>query len=191
MHRIVIAGSFSEYNQTRRMCIARINPDGTLDTSYGDTAYNQFVGLPKYLSNDPLQTINVVTMNTADAGILIGGNFDEIGVNSTGFENPVMSRRGIAPLSNVAKLKGGQTWGPGAVELDQAEYSLDEKASSGSITMRRKNGGLGSASVNFITDVSPETKGIALGGDFADINDPENEKNFDFVNTNKINSRSR
>ena len=53
--------------------------------------------------------------------------------------------------------------------------------------MRRKNGGLGSASVNFITDVSPETKGIALGGDFPDIYDPDNEKNFDFAHENKIN----
>ncbi len=42
---ILLGGIFTSVNQTRRVSIARLLPDGTLDTSFMDTAYNQFAGL--------------------------------------------------------------------------------------------------------------------------------------------------
>ena len=42
-----IGGPFTLYNGTHRLGFARLNPDGSLDTSFLDTAYNQFAGLPR------------------------------------------------------------------------------------------------------------------------------------------------
>src|SRR4030095_15025392 len=50
--KALIGGPFTQYNGTRRMGFARLRPNGTLDTSFLDTAYNQFAGLPKTFSFD-------------------------------------------------------------------------------------------------------------------------------------------
>ena len=41
-YRILIAGDFRSYNETRRMGLARLNPNGSIDTTFMDTAFNQF-----------------------------------------------------------------------------------------------------------------------------------------------------
>ncbi len=47
---IYIGGAFTSFNGTRRMGFARLYAvDGTVDTSFMDTAYNQFAGLAKNL----------------------------------------------------------------------------------------------------------------------------------------------
>src|SRR5262249_50532325 len=51
--KAIIGGPFTQYNATRRMGFARLRLDGTLDTSFLDTAYNQFAGLIKTFSFDP------------------------------------------------------------------------------------------------------------------------------------------
>ena len=190
MYRVVIGGSFTQYNGTRRMGVARINPDGTVDTSFMDTAFNQFAGLPKSLSTDPEQTVNAVVMNSYDGSILIGGQFNEVGgglmsVNDGGFMLP-SGRDGIITCSNVAKLGGGQTWGPGSVEIPESSYSTDEKNLIGGITIKRKNGSLGTAQVAIQTEVSPESKGIAKAGSMADFIDPDIPNDFDFVQMNEV-----
>ena len=42
---IYVGGSFTSFNGTRRLGFARLYTDGTVDTSFLDTAYNQFAGL--------------------------------------------------------------------------------------------------------------------------------------------------
>ena len=93
MYRVLIGGAFSELNGTRRMGVARLNPDGTVDTSFMDTAYNQFAGLPKKLSSDAGGIVNVIRLNQADGGIVIGGVFDEVGGGGLG---SIFSHAGIA-----------------------------------------------------------------------------------------------
>ena len=50
--KAVFGGPFRSFNQTRRVGIARLNLDGSLDTSFLDTAKNQFAGIPNPLSPD-------------------------------------------------------------------------------------------------------------------------------------------
>ena len=49
--KILIGGDFTTYNQTRRVGVARLYADGSLDTSILDTAYNQFAGLINHYHN--------------------------------------------------------------------------------------------------------------------------------------------
>ncbi len=42
---ILIGGAFTSYNATRRRGVARLYEDGSLDTTFLDTAYNEFAGL--------------------------------------------------------------------------------------------------------------------------------------------------
>ena len=183
MYRVVIGGSFTQYNGTRRMGVARINPDGTVDTSFMDTAFNQFAGLPKELSTDPEQTVNAIAMNSFDGSILIGGQFNEVG---GGIGIGGSGRDGIVTCANIAKLGGGQTWGPGNVEFPETTYSTDERNTFGSVSIKRKNGALGTALVTFQTDVSPESKGIARGGTPEQFADPDIPNDFDFVHMNEV-----
>ena len=44
---IYVGGQFTKYNGTHRLGFARVNADGTIDTSFMDTAYNQFAGLTR------------------------------------------------------------------------------------------------------------------------------------------------
>ena len=78
-YRVIAAGAFTEYNYSRRMKLARLNPDGTLDTSFMDTAFNQFAGLPRKLSVEDTQLINVIAQSGELGDVLIGGSFNEVG----------------------------------------------------------------------------------------------------------------
>ena len=49
--KILIGGYFTTFNQTRRVGVARLFTDGTVDTSFMDTAYNQFAGLINHYHN--------------------------------------------------------------------------------------------------------------------------------------------
>jgi uncharacterized delta-60 repeat protein len=103
----LIGGIFSAYNHTRRMGLARLRVDGTLDTSFLDTAYNQFAGLvnansfspPNYLKAIwPYATTNIemITQTITNSGtnldititnveirpyVMIGGSFMGVGGN--------------------------------------------------------------------------------------------------------------
>ena len=177
MYRVLIGGAFSELNGTRRMGVARLNPDGTVDTSFMDTAYNQLAGLPKKLSSDAGGIVNVIRLNQADGGIVIGGVFDEVGGGGLG-------RADVSERANLAKLKGGETWGPGALEFSEDSYSSAESDSLASISMKRKNGSLGMAAVRFKTVAKPGVAGVANPGTNEDILDPESTS--DFVDTQQF-----
>ena len=177
MYRVLIGGAFSELNGTRRMGVARLNPDGTVDTSFMDTAYNQLAGLPKKLSSDAGGIVNVIRLNQADGGIVIGGVFDEVGGGGLG-------RSDVSGRANLAKLKGGETWGPGALEFSEDSYSTAESDRLAAISMKRKNGSLGMAAVRFKTVANPGVAGVANPGSGEDVLDPESTS--DFVDTQQF-----
>lgn len=105
--KILIGGIFTSYNNTRRMGLARLRPDGSLDTSFLDTAYNQFAGLVNAFSFSPpsylkaiapysLTNIAVLTQTITNNGtnidilvtnihidqyVMIGGSFAAVGGN--------------------------------------------------------------------------------------------------------------
>ena len=174
---ILIGGDFTTYNQTRRFCIARLFNDGSLDTSFMDTAYNQFAGLPNYYINSeavntnlypPVNTRNYVyslAVEPNTTNVIIGGGFYEVG---GGF-----SRDGMLPRSNVARLIGGGTPGPGNLEFvppTGGQYYADKSAGTVFVSMVRTNGSLGPISATFSTNMAAPGPGIATADDFSVVN---------------------
>ena len=47
-----VGGAFSSFNGTHRLGFTRLYPNGTVDTTFMDTAYNQFAGLKRIYSYD-------------------------------------------------------------------------------------------------------------------------------------------
>ncbi len=104
---IYIGGLFTSYDSVRRVGLARLKPNGTLDTRFLDTGYNQFAGLinpfsfepPNFVSsiapfgmtNITINSMDVVTNNmtntvfmtniTVKQYVMIGGSFTNVGGN--------------------------------------------------------------------------------------------------------------
>ena len=137
--KILVGGIFKSINLSRRISFARLYADGPVDTTFMDTAYNQFAGLvnpyfdPNVNAPNPIYDTGV----QADGNIIIGGSFSQVGGG--------MTRDDIRPRSNVARLIGGATPGSGNIEL-AANYSADAGSTSYFITLSRTNGTLGAAS---------------------------------------------
>ena len=137
---ILIGGWFTSYNQTRRIGFARILPDGELDTSFLDTAYNQFAGVindyydPNVNPPNPIHALAV----QPDGNILVGGSFYQIGGGGT--------RDDIHPRQNFARVIGGSTPGPGNVELSLSSYTADSSSPKYYVQVDRTNGSLGAVS---------------------------------------------
>ena len=53
---ILVGGQFRNFNSSRRLGVARLLPNGWVDTSFMDTAYNQFAGLINKAYSDPVAT---------------------------------------------------------------------------------------------------------------------------------------
>lgn len=70
--RILVGGHFKNVNGVPRRCIARLNPDGTLDTGFSPSAP---YGNPPAVSGIALQ---------ADGGIIISGVFEGVGSQDQG-----------------------------------------------------------------------------------------------------------
>jgi uncharacterized delta-60 repeat protein len=134
--KILIGGAFTAYNETRRREVARLYPDGSLDTTFLDTAYNEFAGLadPSGGSNGGL--VNAVAEG-ASGDVFIGGFFSRIGGS--------LSRIDVHPRSNFARLAGGQTRGPGNISFIGSVFGGDENGGTLSVSVRRQNGDFGSA----------------------------------------------
>ncbi len=191
--KVLMGGLFTSINTTRRVGIARLNFDGTVDTSFMDTSYNQFAGLinpfspevspenflramvPYRLTNNVVSTNFVidpgtlltnqviVTNEVLSNQIFVGGHFSQIG---GGF-----SRDDIRRQTSVTRLIGGETPGPGNIGFVQTTYTADEAAGSTFITLVRTNGTLAEAHATFATSDFPSGPGIAVGGsDYAPAN---------------------
>jgi hypothetical protein len=167
MYRIVIAGDFRSYNETRRMGLTRLNPDGSVDTSFLDTAFNQFAGVTAGTSRQPTGLINAIAIGAdpTDPSVYIAGNFQRVGGGQ--------SRSSTLPVSNVAKLASGTTSGPGELEFEEEEYRVDEDKQTGQIAIRRKNGRRGFASAIIQTENLPQGAGAASGSDIVPIEEAD------------------
>ena len=75
---IYVGGPFTSFNGTHRLGFARLYSDGTVDTTFLDTAYNQFAGLPRLYFGDSPGAVYAAGFQSDD-NVIIGGSFDEVG----------------------------------------------------------------------------------------------------------------
>lgn len=147
---IYIGGRFLSYNYTRRVNAARLYSNGTLDTSFLDTAYNQYAGFPNPAGFAPIGVIYALTLDGSD-NLVLGGSFTHVGGG--------LSRTAMRPRSNIARLVGGSGRAPGNVEFASKSYGVDEGGGSVVTAIQRINGDLGSMATTMIS-----RDGAALSG---------------------------
>jgi uncharacterized repeat protein (TIGR01451 family)/uncharacterized delta-60 repeat protein len=181
--KVVLGGQFTAINGTRRMGVARLLPSGWVDTSFMDTAYNQFAGLINhyyntnaYNQNDVLAPYN--SRNAAFAialepsgNVLIGGSFLQVGGGFTRDDRRYRwnyARLIGAPTSGL-QLNGGLSNYPGNITLtqDPAGYSVNDTSPSLFITVVRTNGSLGRVAMTLGTNTPPPGPGSAGASDFS------------------------
>ena len=177
--KILAGGLFTSFNGTRRMGLTRLFVNGTVDTSFLDTAYNQFAGLPNSLNLAAPNYVNALAVQ-ADGSVLIGGSFTNVGGHASQtldrFRYPVgeFSELGVAASGawsrqdrraryNVARLVGGYTPGPGNVQYLSSSYTIDEFAGTLQAAMQRRDGRLGSVSAQAITTDNLAVAGVDFG----------------------------
>src|SRR5579859_6645333 len=131
---------FTSFNQTRRIALVRLFPWGPVDTSFMDTAYNQFAGLINHYWDPSLEPHNFVFASALqpDGNLMVGGGFHRVGGGWT--------RDDFRFRENVARIIGGGTPGPGNLELASPSYSADQFSDQLFISLNRTNGSLGMAS---------------------------------------------
>ena len=133
---IYVGGPFTVYNGTHRLGFARLNIDGSLDTTFLDTAYNQYAGLPRIYFGDRLNAVFASGVQS-DNNVMIGGTFSQVGggqfdpnVRPDSFAlNQYIEpkqRDGVRNRNNVARLIGGATPGPGNVGLLDSTYPANK-----------------------------------------------------------------
>jgi len=176
---LLIGGSFTSYNDTRRVGIARILPQGWVDTSFMDASYNQFAGLINHYYDTNAITVDddqasLNSRNTcyalalqADLNVLVGGVFNRVGGGYT--------RDDVHYQWNYSRVIGAATPGlangglgnyPGNLTFASTNFSADEKAGSLFVTLQRVNGSLGPAAVTLSTNTYPPGPGSATSADF-------------------------
>jgi uncharacterized delta-60 repeat protein len=152
--KILIGGIFKSVNQTRRISVARLLPNGWVDTTFMDTAYNQHAGLPNFYYNPLVNTPRPVyaTAVQPDGGVLIGGSFATVGGDggTRSVLGTVSNVRNTAhPRSNIARLIGGTTPGPGNIGLTFSSYSANISSPTFFVNVLRTNGILGPVAATF------------------------------------------
>jgi uncharacterized delta-60 repeat protein/uncharacterized repeat protein (TIGR01451 family) len=160
-----VGGTFSSFNGTHRLGFTRLYDDGTVDTTFLDTAYNQFAGLHRPRFSDPAGAVFASSVQP-DGKVLIGGSFQQVGGGqaeikvrtdaaypTNSFNADVWTekkaRDGLRNRSNVARLLGGSTPGPGNIGLLYNSYPVGENQSFVFVGLLRTNGTLGYLSANF------------------------------------------
>ena len=188
---ILVGGDFTTFNQTRRMGLARLFNYGSVDTSFMDTAYNQFAGLINHYHNpNAVNTNDVPASNyrnfvntiavelTSPNNVIIGGSFYRVGGGSVyhsglypmspGFSGVFdNARMDILPRVNVARLVGGATPGPGNITLTRDSYSANKNGGPLYVNLTRTNGSLGSVSALCLPQYKTPGPGIATASDFS------------------------
>ncbi len=147
---ILIAGQFSAFDGVVRNNLARLNADGTLDTSFLDSYYNQTQQGPNGL------VLSVALQ--PDTNVVVGGSFDTVGGGPSASD--VLQRQ------NVARLLGGNPPPPlnrpGNVEFVAASFSVNENAAGGVVivTARRTGGNLLPLVVDYATSDRTAVAGV-------------------------------
>ncbi|HKQ40227.1 MAG TPA: Calx-beta domain-containing protein, partial [Verrucomicrobiae bacterium] len=162
--KVLIGGIFTSYNTTRRMALARLRLDGTLDTSFLDTAYNQFAGFTQPVSYLPPNYITSIALQS-DGNVMVGGSFLNVGGNPSArhaLRNnyTVFTRADKRNRWNIARLLGGVTPGPGNVDFDAPQYFVNETSSNSMVQLNRTDGRLGTLLAVAVTGEKIATPGI-------------------------------
>jgi uncharacterized delta-60 repeat protein len=157
-----VSGLFSSFNGTRRVGLARLRIDGTVDTSFLDTAYNHYAGLARQYFDKTVTPMGVIWAMgvTASNQVIIGGAFEQIGggPRSGRIQPPedsylgnyeALSRAGIRNRRNLGRLHGGQTPGPGNIGMLYDSYTINQGQTFALISLTRTNGFLGFSSAHF------------------------------------------
>jgi uncharacterized delta-60 repeat protein len=163
-----VGGLFSSFNGTHRLGFTRLYFNGTVDTTFLDTSYNQFAGLKRIYSWDKPGVF--ASGVQSDGKVMIGGSFNQVGggqadpnvCNSLdgelgyaqSFADPNLwvepkSRDGVRNRSSIARLIGGSTPGPGNIGMVLNGYSANKNQSDILVSLVRTNGFLGPVSANF------------------------------------------
>ena len=156
---IYVGGIFDNYNGTHRRSMVRLYTDGTVDTGFLDTAYNQFAGLHRSRFGDPKGGIYAIGVQT-DGNVMIGGGFSKVGggqasilvrpdTYDANLWTEPKARDGVRNRSNVARLIGGTTPGPGNIKIALPDHNAAENQTALSVALVRENGTLGYLSANF------------------------------------------
>jgi uncharacterized delta-60 repeat protein/uncharacterized repeat protein (TIGR01451 family) len=156
---IYVGGAFDSFNGTHRRSLVRLYANGMVDTTFLDTAYNQFAGLHRARFSDAIGIIYSLGVQT-DGNVMIAGSFDKVGGGQADLQvrpdtaDPNLwtekkARDGVRNRSNVARLIGGATPGPGNINFTALSHTAQENQSSLSISLTRNNGTLGFLSANF------------------------------------------
>ncbi|HWW00693.1 MAG TPA: Calx-beta domain-containing protein [Candidatus Acidoferrum sp.] len=184
-----VGGIFSSYNGTRRSGLARLYPDGTADTTFLDTAYNQFAGLhrryferqawpgPGPDPNPDPRPFVYASQVLPDGNVVVGGGFKQIGggqadasirfdpdypyttIDTNVWTEP-KSRDGVRNRNNFARLIGGSTPGPGNIGLLYTNYFVNKSQLSFDVDLIRTNGTLGYSSANFAAQAGLAQSGV-------------------------------
>jgi hypothetical protein len=159
-----IGGIFEAYNNTRRVGLAMLRTDGTLDTTFMDSAYNQFAGLHRRRFIDPAGAVYAAGVQS-DGKVLLGGSFEQVGGGQANaairvdrydsfvpynqdVDTQPKTRAGLRNRFNFARLLGGASPGPGNLSLTSPNYSVVKSSASATISLTRANGTLGFLSAN-------------------------------------------
>lgn len=177
--RFYIGGLFTSFNGTRRLGFARLFSSGYVDTSYLDSAYNQYAGLPTLIANQDVEPTPFVLASgvQSDGLVVIGGNFPFVGggrivsdyfgrlvTQSNWVESEGLVRSAIAPRQNVARLLNTPTVGPGNIGFTRDNYSANENGAFTFLTLARNNGSLGIMGSNFHIPERAPGVGVAQNG---------------------------
>jgi uncharacterized delta-60 repeat protein len=176
---IYVGGAFTAFNGTHRMGFTRLFSNGNVDTTFLDTAYNQFAGLHRERFVDPVGVVYAAGVQS-DGKTLLGGSFQQVGggqadptirIDPNDFFGPYnqnvdgqpKTRTGLRNRSNFCRLIGGATPGPGNISLSPPpptySYSVGNNEASATISLVRTNGTLGYLSANLSVP-----SGVALSG---------------------------
>jgi uncharacterized delta-60 repeat protein len=165
---IYVGGTFATFNGTHRLGFTRLYANGTVDTTFLDTAYNQFAGLKRIYSYDSPGVFAAGVQS--DGNVMIGGEFNQVGggeasinvcntlddemgydesFDDTSLWVEPKTRDGVRNRSSIARLIGGATPGPGNLGFRLTSYSQNKTASSLTVELVRTNGCLGPVLANF------------------------------------------
>jgi uncharacterized delta-60 repeat protein len=168
---VLVGGQFRNFNTSRRVGLARLLPNGWIDTSFMDTSYNQFAGLVGSYYNESVEPVHTAYALAVqpDGNIIVGGSFTNIGGGT--------SRTALNSQVNVTRIIGASTPGPqtggggigncpGNITLAQSSYTVNDTAGKLFVTLERVNGSLGPAQVTLGTNTLGSGAGAATAADF-------------------------
>ena len=168
--KVVVGGSFTSVNGETREYLARLNPNGSLDSSFLDNTPG---------GNGPVYTI----AQQADGKLVIGGDFTRFsgvtrnrltrlnpdgtvdssinfGEGANGFvaalaiqpDRKILLGGGFTEYDGqirkrIARIHGGSLQGSGTLEITQGDIAIEETTLGAEIVVRRRGGTFGEVSV--------------------------------------------